>query len=68
MDTIQTWITVLLALLPAGAAIRAVVCLIKILMDADQEVLYKHRLKNLLIFTALAECTLGLLYCVYAYF
>lgn len=68
MDRIQELIAVVLGLLPAGAAVRGIYCLIKMQMDAEQVGLYKRRLINLLIFTVIAECAVGVMYCVYAYF
>ena len=68
MDKIQEIIAVVLGLIPAGAAFRAIYCLIRMQMAADQAPIYKRRLMNLLIYTVVAECGTALIYCLYAYF
>lgn len=65
--TLRDLIKAMLALLPAGAAVRAVHCLIKMAMDDDQRSLYKRRLTNLLVFTVAAETIVSLLYIVLDY-
>lgn len=67
MSTIDSFITALLVLLPASAAVRAIICLIKMQMDSEQASVYKRRLINLLIFTVIAECVMGLLSIVSRY-
>ena len=67
MPTIQEWIQVLLALLPAAAGVRAVIICLRMQTDPDQASLYKRRLVNLLVFAVIAECALGLMYVLFAY-
>ena len=68
MKTIKELITVLLLLLPAGASLRAVYCIIKMQADGDQTAVYKRRLINLLVFVAIAEGALGVLIMAAKYF
>lgn len=67
MGTLKDWIGILLLLLPGGAAARGSYCLIKMQMDSEQSGIYRRRLVNLLTFTVIAVCILGVLYCVAAY-
>lgn len=60
MDTINDIITFLLVLIPIGAGGRVIYCLMAMSADTDEEKSYKIRIRNVLIFTAFAECVTGL--------
>lgn len=66
MSEIKFLLNLLLALVPASAAVRAVILLIRISHDDDQAARWKQDLKNLLIFVAVAEAGLGVLEVVYS--
>ena len=68
MDQLNEIITVLLILIPLSAVPRALQCLNMIMTDSEQEGSYRRRLKNLLIFVAIAECSLSVIYWVRSYF
>lgn len=51
----------MLYILPSLAALRALICAVKIQLDDDDAYKYKTRLKNMLVFTAIAECVFGLI-------
>lgn len=56
MGDIHTLRQMLLGLLPGGAVIRIIQCLIMIAVDPEQEQHYRRRIRNALIFTVLAIC------------
>ncbi len=62
------WDNLLLYLLPGMAVIRGSICLIRINEDAEQSGIYKRRLKNMLVFVAIAESSLSILTIVLGYF
>ncbi len=68
MGHILDLIHVLLYLLPGLAVIRGAVCLIRINEDAEQSGIYKRRLKNMLLFVAIAESSLSIMTIVLGYF
>ena len=68
MDTINGAITFFLIIIPVGALARVVYCLIAMSMDGDEEQTYKVRIRNVLIFCAIAECIVGLLDYFKSYF
>lgn len=51
---------VLLWLIRAGVATRLVYCLIRMAADGDDAAMYKRRMRNALIFYAIAESAMGL--------
>ncbi len=55
---IQDLIHLLLGLLPASAGLRCVLCLIRINTDPDQAQVYRKRLRNTLVFFAVAQCAM----------
>lgn len=67
METIKSIIAALLIALPSLAGLRAMYCLGKMATDYEQGSLYLRRLKNLLVFAAIAESFMGLLYAVLSY-
>lgn len=68
MEDIQLLITFLLILIPLGGGARIVYCLTVMAADSDEEKTYKVRIRNVLVFVALAECVAGLLKAVLSYF
>ena len=67
MNTINELIGALLIVIPSMALLRGLYCLGKMTADEDMQNLYKTRLVNLLIFTAIAETITGFLYAVFYY-
>lgn len=67
MAEIQSVIRWLLVVLPLGVAARIIYCLFCIPTDSDNEVTYKKRIRNALIFFVLAETVAGLLAVISAY-
>lgn len=61
MDTINSLLTAMLVILPSAAVPRGVYCYYKYVSDDEQGSLYMRRLKNLLVFTVIAETVTGLL-------
>lgn len=68
MEEIQSLITYMLFIIPLGAVARIVYCLFMLSMDTDEEKSYKVRIRNVMVFTVLAECITGLLKVVLSYF
>ena len=68
MNELNSVITALLILIPLSAVPRAIQCLHMIMTDSEQEGSYRKRLKNLLIFVAVAECALNVVYWIRNYF
>ena len=52
----------LIRLIPVAATFRGIYCIIKIVIDDEQAGIYKRRLLNLLVFTAVAELVSNLLF------
>ena len=67
MNTINGLIGALLVVIPSMALLRGLYCLAKMSTDDDMQNLYKTRLVNLLVFTAIAEAITGFLYAVFYY-
>lgn len=61
MTQLNNLIQAMLFILPALSALRALICAVKIQQDDDDAYKYKSRLRNMLAFTAIAECALGLI-------
>lgn len=59
MDHIKALIQILLVVIPIGAAARVAYCLIVINMDGDEEQSYRKRIRNALVFMAIAEAGMG---------
>lgn len=59
MDQIKALIQAMLVVIPIGAAARIVYCLVAINMDGDEEQSYRKRIRNALVFTAIAEAGIG---------
>lgn len=68
MEQIQQLITFMLIIIPAGAAARIGYCLVVLAMDSEEERSYKVRIRNVIIFTVLAETIAGLLKVILNYF
>lgn len=68
MEQIQQLITFMLVIIPVGAAVRIGYCLIVLSMDSEEERSYKVRIRNVIVFTVLAETIAGLLKVVLNYF
>lgn len=60
MDELQALLDWLLVLLPVAVGARCVYCLLAMAVDQEQAPNYRRRLRNALIFLALAECANGL--------
>ena len=67
MDTIQGIIRLLQILIPAGGAVRILLCLSYMAMEEDPRP-YRKRIRNVLIFVVLSECTAGILQLIASYF
>lgn len=67
MSHIQELITFLQVLIPLGVGARTAYCCAVMYAD-DEEKSYKTRIRNALIFTALAETISGLLKVIIGYF
>lgn len=67
METIQDLINLLLILIPAGGAVRIILCLIYMSSEEDTKS-YKKRIRNVLVFTVLAESVTGIISLVASYF
>ncbi len=59
METIQDIITFMLILIPLAGIARGVACVVYMLAEEDPAP-YKKRLRNVIIYTAVAECVTGL--------
>ena len=68
MSTLNTLLTAVLFIIPAGVIIRIIICLILMNTDPEQEIIYKRRAVNAAIFAVIAECALSILTLVYNYF
>ncbi len=68
MNYIKEAISVLMVLIPLGAAPRIIYCLCKLVNDPDQEHTYKTRIKNLAAFVVIGECALGIITLLRGYF
>lgn len=67
MQYLKELIFAMLFLLPALGALRAICCVTQISSDDEQAGQYKRRLKNLVIFIAIAEGIVGFLYMILDY-
>lgn len=55
------------AIIPVSAALRVILCLVRINTDPDQAGMYKTRIKNTVLFTVVAEIALSFLYLIKYY-
>lgn len=60
-NLLSSLLYVLMGLVPISAGPRIIYCLCKMMNDPDQRVNYSARIKNLLTFTVIAECVLGII-------
>ena len=67
MKEINGLITLLLIIIPIGAAMRITACCICMANTEDQSS-YKHRIKNVLIFVVFAESISGILHAILSYY
>lgn len=67
MKEINGLISLLLIIIPAGAVMRIAACCICMANSEDQSS-YKRRIKNVLIYVALAESISGILHMVLSYY
>lgn len=67
MKEINGLISLLLIIIPTGAAMRIAACLICMANSEDQSS-YKRRIKNVLIFVVLAESVSGILHAILSYY
>ncbi len=67
-ENIRNLLRDILWILPLACTPRVIYCAIKIALDSEESAKYKRRLLNLLMFVALAEGILQLLYIAYCYF
>ena len=68
MNYINQIISALMVIIPIGAVPRVIYCLCKIVDDADQEHSYITRIKNLVAFVIIAECSLSIINLIRGYF
>lgn len=68
MDHIKALTSALLVIIPIGATARIIYCLTVKNMDSDEEKSYDVRIRNILIFTVVAESIAGLLTWASSYF
>ncbi len=68
MNGIYELAAILQILIPLSAVPRIIYCLLYIAMDNEQASTYKRRIRNLLIFVALAEGIAGLIVAIKSYF
>lgn len=61
-------IYIMIGVIPASAAIRLIICIVKINTDPDQAKQYVTRLKNLVGFVIISECALVFLLQIYFIF
>jgi len=68
MDSLNEMIDYLLILIPIGALARIVYCCCAMAADSDEDKSYKVRIRNTLVFTALAEGIMGFINLIISYF
>lgn len=68
MEKINEMITWLLILIPVGSGARILYCLAAMPVDEDAVDSYRKRIKNILVFVAIAESLTGILKAVAHYY
>lgn len=66
--TINSLITVLLVIIPIGAAARLIYCALKAAASEEEAPVMKKRAKNIIVFTIIAETAMGIVATVIRYY